>query len=628
MQKILRLGFGIAITITFQLTAASQSLSVNTTGAVAHPSAILDVSSDTKGMLIPRVSKAERNAIASPATGLMVFQNNPDSTGFYYYSGSSWVWLTDALNADTTGWKISGNSNITASRFLGTLNDSALQFRVNNQPSGLVDSISFNTSLGYGTLRNVNYAGGNQGKDNSAFGFGALDSLTTGQLNTAVGSFVLKNNTTGQENTSTGSFSSFINTSGSGNTANGYLALSSNTTGSSNTAIGKRALGFSTSGSGNTGVGIQAGLFSTGSYNTYMGYLAGNGASGRSTGDRNTGVGYNSLARIGSGTRNVAIGNLTLLFDSSGSYNVAIGSSAAQARVRGDANVLIGYYAGETDSISDNTIFIGNIAGQYNQRSNIIGIGTESLKNNGAGLITATAGDSALYNTGLGNQTLLNNTKGGWNTGIGYNAARANTTGFNNVALGVSALLNTTVSDNNTAIGSRAGDGFNNGPNNTFLGYLSNANADGRINATAIGANALVSQDNSLVLGSINGLNGATANTLVGIGISAPTTTLDVRGNFLLGTNGTAINEIIKLTVVGDIPGLGSNGTGNFTLAVPNAVAGSTVSVSPATVLIDGTTIAYGLVTAANVVTVYVGNVTTGVIAQQLGVSFNVTVIR
>ena len=53
--------------------------------------------------------------------------------------------------------------------------------------------------------------------------------------------------------------------------------------------------------------------------------------------------------------------------------------------------------------------------------------------------------------------------------------------------------------------------------------------ADNLTNATAIGANAIVSTSNSLVLGSINGVNGATADTNVGIGTTAPQTRLQVR---------------------------------------------------------------------------------------------------
>lgn len=53
------------------------------------PSAALDVSSTSKGMLIPRMTTVQRNAIATPATGLMVY--DVTAGGFYYYNGSSWL---------------------------------------------------------------------------------------------------------------------------------------------------------------------------------------------------------------------------------------------------------------------------------------------------------------------------------------------------------------------------------------------------------------------------------------------------------------------------------------------------------------------------------------------------------
>ena len=46
-------------------------------------------------------------------------------------------------------------------------------------------------------------------------------------------------------------------------------------------------------------------------------------------------------------------------------------------------------------------------------------------------------------------------------------------------------------------------------------------------NAAAVGAYAQVSQNNSIVMGSINGVNNATADTLVGIGTTAPKAKLD-----------------------------------------------------------------------------------------------------
>ncbi|MBU9936793.1 MAG: hypothetical protein KTQ13_09085, partial [Ferruginibacter sp.] len=64
--------------------STAQSFAINTDGSTANASALLDVKSTDKGMLVPRMSKAQRNAIATPATGLLVFQNAPDSIGFYY----------------------------------------------------------------------------------------------------------------------------------------------------------------------------------------------------------------------------------------------------------------------------------------------------------------------------------------------------------------------------------------------------------------------------------------------------------------------------------------------------------------------------------------------------------------
>lgn len=69
------------------------------------PTAILDVSSNDKGVLIPRMSGAERVAIGggSPATGLLVFDN--DSKSFWYWNATSWTELgsnTDWVETPTT----------------------------------------------------------------------------------------------------------------------------------------------------------------------------------------------------------------------------------------------------------------------------------------------------------------------------------------------------------------------------------------------------------------------------------------------------------------------------------------------------------------------------------------------
>ena len=68
-------------------------------------SSILDLTSTSKGLLAPRMTSAQRTAIASPATGLLVYQTD-GTTGFYYYSGAAWVAYgatTVTTNATLTG---------------------------------------------------------------------------------------------------------------------------------------------------------------------------------------------------------------------------------------------------------------------------------------------------------------------------------------------------------------------------------------------------------------------------------------------------------------------------------------------------------------------------------------------
>jgi len=91
-----------------------------------------------------------------------------------------------------------------------------------------------------------------------------------------------------------------------------------------------------------------------------------------------------------------------------------------------------------------------------------------------------------------------------------------------------------------------------------LLGSYTDVGGAALLNATAIGYRAYVTQSNSIVLGSINGTNGATVDTKVGIGTTAPTEKLDVNGNInltgvlkLVGSSGT----------VGQV--LTSNGSGS-----------------------------------------------------------------
>ncbi len=78
----------------------AQSIGVNTN--TPHASAALDVSSTTQGLLAPRMTDAQRLAIASPATGLLVYQTN-GTKGLYQFDGSSWLPVSSAAGLTGTG---------------------------------------------------------------------------------------------------------------------------------------------------------------------------------------------------------------------------------------------------------------------------------------------------------------------------------------------------------------------------------------------------------------------------------------------------------------------------------------------------------------------------------------------
>ena len=79
--------FTLLAAVVFTATTYAQ-VGIGTTNP--NTSAALDITSTTKGLLIPRMLAAARTAIDTPATGLMVFQTD-GAAGFYYYNGSSWA---------------------------------------------------------------------------------------------------------------------------------------------------------------------------------------------------------------------------------------------------------------------------------------------------------------------------------------------------------------------------------------------------------------------------------------------------------------------------------------------------------------------------------------------------------
>ncbi len=175
----------------FMITVChSQNVSINTSGAAADASAMLDITSLNKGLLIPRMTQTQRSAISSPANALLVYQTD-GTQGFYYYStlSSSWVML-----ANSGGGSVTTASVVSANGFGGSVANPTT-----------TPAITLTTSVngmikGNGTALSAATSGTDYAPGTAANSTGIVKSTTgTGALTTAVAADfpTLNQNTTG-----------------------------------------------------------------------------------------------------------------------------------------------------------------------------------------------------------------------------------------------------------------------------------------------------------------------------------------------------------------------------------------------------------------------------------------------
>jgi len=356
--------------------------------------------------------------------------------------------------------------------------------------------------------------------------------------------FAGNSTTTGGSNTGSGMGALAADTTGGGNTASGYNALLNNTSGAFNTATGDTSL------AGNV----------TGAYNSALGYLAGQAVGGASFYNNNTFIGAGAAGTTSSGllTNATAVGSNAEVAESNAlvlgaitgvnggtSVNVGIGTTTPQfpLDVNGTINTANGFSLGGTlfafGSNSYKNAFLG-FAGSMSVNQTVFfdtAVGLDALSRDSSGYNTAIGALALQYNTAgtdntaFGFSALQGDTAGSYNTGFGNQAMEDNSEGNYNTAIGYQALF-TNSGSYNTGSGESAGWTVDNslltGSNDTFLGASAFLSTGSLSNATAIGANAVVGENNALVLGSINGVNNATASVSVGIGTTKPAYTLDV----------------------------------------------------------------------------------------------------
>lgn len=93
MKRNNKFGFAVITALMifgFNKIYAQGGAAINATGTPADPSAALDISSTTQGILIPRMTFAQRQLIPAPAIGLMIYQTD-SVKGFWYFDGTSWI---------------------------------------------------------------------------------------------------------------------------------------------------------------------------------------------------------------------------------------------------------------------------------------------------------------------------------------------------------------------------------------------------------------------------------------------------------------------------------------------------------------------------------------------------------
>src|SRR4051812_4033037 len=132
--------FVFLVVVSIAQTSAAQNVGIGTN--TPNPAALLDVSSTTKGVLVPRMNTVQMNGIGGP-NGLLVY--NTDSAAFAY-SDDGWVYLKGTTNVGIN-WNTKGNVGTNSSTdFIGTTDGANLVFKSNNERAGLIDGFLNNTS--------------------------------------------------------------------------------------------------------------------------------------------------------------------------------------------------------------------------------------------------------------------------------------------------------------------------------------------------------------------------------------------------------------------------------------------------------------------------------------------------
>jgi hypothetical protein len=532
-------------------------------------SAALEVTSSTnnKGILIPRITATQKDAIVSPAEGLLVYQTTAP-IGFYYYSNTVWKLIVDQIDLDkklataktyvddklaaatiadadaTTKGKIQLAGDLGGTAAAPTVPGLALK-------ANSADLASVATSGNYNDLVN---------KPNipSAYVIPKASASVLGGVKVGANLSIDSNG---------------VLSATASNSITGVVPVASGGTGTTSVAGIKSLLGFSSpsvaigdqagktnQGGSTVGVGGGAGATNQGGSSVAVGYVAGY----QNQGNASVAIGSNA-AQSNQGTQAVALG-FAAGQNGQGAYSVALGSYAGNVQA---ANSIALNATGASLNPSTTGFYVAPIRNAsasnslfYDSATKEITYGT-AASSGSTNLSSGFTGSLPVANGGTGQTTLagVKNTLGltsskisiGSDAGLtnqgndaialGYNAGLTNQ-GASSIAIGYLAGGTATQGGSSIAIGPISGGGGNQsvaiglsawtGANNaTAVGTLA---AAGHVNSSAFGYQAVTTSPNTIQLGA-DGVTVAGSTAITNVRTSG---TLTAGAVTYPNTNGTA----------------------------------------------------------------------------------------
>lgn len=541
-------------------------------GTAAIPSAGIALTSTTQGFLVPRMTTVQRNAIAAPATGLLIY--NTSTSLFSYFDGVTWQNIDSQAGGDVSG---SGTTNFVTKWTDGT-----------NSVIGDSQLFDDGTSVGVGIavpLSKLHVAG----------------TIRTGVASTTNGSLIFQNSTNANTLTinsgvtaasysltlpsAQGAASTFLQNNGAGvlswvSASTMAWMLDGNTVGSEKWIGTIDNFNFPIR-TNNTVRGLvdNGGLWAIGSSSTTAGTrlaITGTGATSATYAIRS----YNSTP-----TEIFSVRNDGYIYAGVGTcLTIGMGSGYDATE---NGNTIVGVNSGGTGG-SRNTLFGHNVGGAITSGARNILMGQ-----NAGGSMTSDFGHVAIGWSALNAQIGLNNTAiGKMNVALGYSAASGLTIGESTTAIGSNTLASIITGTENCALG--AGSGYTTtGSGGVFLGtyaghfetlgnklFIDNAKrsneADGRVKALVYGGFAATTAAQWFTLnanvGILTSTFGTSADGVLGIanGVVPSTSPADMiqifsvdisAGNASLGLRTETAVSVIGVEVPTNYLNIKINGT-------------------------------------------------------------------